>query len=590
MNSLPENAAAELPHEAIEEQARRILNSERFQASRQLSTFFKFVIDETLAGRGDQLKAYTIAVQAFGRDSDFDPQLDPFIRVLAGRLRRALDMYYYTEGAQDPVVIKISKGSYKPEFYASESVSSGEQALSGTKESAIETQTENSVKPTSAPKTFFNRRILIILIVGTAVLFLGFLGWLLLSSQNSARGNLYNKPSVIVLPLKNLSQDAQLESFMHSLATDLSNRLSRFKDFVVISYYSARSMDDKGTDIFTTLRKLGVDYALTGSFIKINNLLRVDVQLLNLNTNQQIWGSRFERTLTVNNLFSIEDEIAKNIVNRIGGGYGVISRELTSASISKRPTQLGVFEAIATFRAYDYYLTPELYNRAFISLQQAVKTEPNNALAWAMLGNLYLNAYTLGIAGIDSAFSKGIQCIRRAIRLDPEEPFARSLEGFMYQLMGKPDLAMKSNEKAIVLNPNNGYLVSISGWDMVIQGHFERGLEYMKKGMKLNPYYPGYFHLAYYLDYFRKGQYAKALAEVDKMDFEFLFWDPLLRTVALVKLGKIEEARQTYKEIVRRKADFPERMRFYVQCYIPQKLLPEFIHALNTAGKMINGG
>lgn len=94
----------------------RILASPGFDKSEQLKSFLRFVVEETIAGRGQQIKAYTIAVDALGRDVSFDPQLDPIVRVEAGRLRRALENYYAREGRYAPMIIELPIGHYLPVF------------------------------------------------------------------------------------------------------------------------------------------------------------------------------------------------------------------------------------------------------------------------------------------------------------------------------------------------------------------------------------------------------------------------------------------------------------------------------------------
>jgi hypothetical protein len=85
-------------------------------------SFLIFIVDETLAGRGDRLKAYTIATDALGRDANFDPQTDPIVRVEAGRLRRALEQYYAHDGRDDPIIIELPLGGYIPEFRANTAI------------------------------------------------------------------------------------------------------------------------------------------------------------------------------------------------------------------------------------------------------------------------------------------------------------------------------------------------------------------------------------------------------------------------------------------------------------------------------------
>lgn len=94
----------------------RVADSARLMKSGQLASFLRFVVEETLAGRGDRIKAYTIATAALGRDDNFDPQIDPIVRVEAGLLRQALRQYYAAEGHDDPIVIDLPVGRYTPVF------------------------------------------------------------------------------------------------------------------------------------------------------------------------------------------------------------------------------------------------------------------------------------------------------------------------------------------------------------------------------------------------------------------------------------------------------------------------------------------
>ncbi len=97
-----------------------VLASAPFSKSAQLTNFLRFVVEETLAGRSERIKAYTIATAALGRDESFDPQADPIVRVEAARLRRALKTYYADGGAAQPIVIELPTGTYAPVFHTPE--------------------------------------------------------------------------------------------------------------------------------------------------------------------------------------------------------------------------------------------------------------------------------------------------------------------------------------------------------------------------------------------------------------------------------------------------------------------------------------
>lgn len=102
--------------DACRAQLTRIIESAAFRATDRDRRFLTYVVEEALAGRASRIKAYTIAVEVFGRDATFDPQTDPIVRVEAGHLRRALDHYYLSAGAEDPVLISVPKGGYAPCF------------------------------------------------------------------------------------------------------------------------------------------------------------------------------------------------------------------------------------------------------------------------------------------------------------------------------------------------------------------------------------------------------------------------------------------------------------------------------------------
>ena len=100
----------------IRGQLDRILVSQEFRASERLTDFLRFVTEETLAGRAAGINQRTVAVKGLGFAANFDPQINPAVRIQAHRLRRALDRYYHTQGTEDSIRIEIPKGTYVPVF------------------------------------------------------------------------------------------------------------------------------------------------------------------------------------------------------------------------------------------------------------------------------------------------------------------------------------------------------------------------------------------------------------------------------------------------------------------------------------------
>ena len=142
----------------------------------------KFLVEETLAGRADQLKQYTIGTAILNRPPDFNPDLDPVVRILAGRLRRSLFAYYQDEGKQDPIRIDIPKGSYIPLFFDMD-----DAVLPDDKNENIMAQIADIVRP-----------------------------------------------AIVVQPLKNLTGDSEQDYFVQGFTQELIIELSRYEDFQVI--------------------------------------------------------------------------------------------------------------------------------------------------------------------------------------------------------------------------------------------------------------------------------------------------------------------------------------------------------------------
>ena len=105
----------------ILDQVAKICQYPEIKSKRLLCEFLRFVVEETLAGRGEDLKGYIIGTQVLGKDVDFDPEQDSLVRIHAGRLRRLLRMYYLDMGRNDRIFIEIPKGGYKPIFQSNPS-------------------------------------------------------------------------------------------------------------------------------------------------------------------------------------------------------------------------------------------------------------------------------------------------------------------------------------------------------------------------------------------------------------------------------------------------------------------------------------
>lgn len=102
--------------EMIRRSVDAILASETFSRSERLRSFLAYVVDNQLAGKGHQLKGYSIGVDVFSRSTAFDAGTDPIVRVQAGKLRKLLERYYQSEGLDEPLRVCIPVGGYVPQY------------------------------------------------------------------------------------------------------------------------------------------------------------------------------------------------------------------------------------------------------------------------------------------------------------------------------------------------------------------------------------------------------------------------------------------------------------------------------------------
>ncbi len=228
-----EGDTAALSADRVREQLDRILASRGFVQAERIGLFLRYVVEEALAGRGDRLKEYSVAIEVFGRDDSFDPQTSSVVRVEASRLRTKLDEYYREAGVSDSLVIELPRGGYVPIFRSPQTASAG----------------------------------------------------------------FSDQPSIAVMPFTNMSTDLEQDYFAAGITEDIITALSRVRQFPVIARNSTFSYKDKAVDIRTVANELGARYVMEGSVRLANNRVRVTAQLINGDTGNHIWADRYDRDL-----------------------------------------------------------------------------------------------------------------------------------------------------------------------------------------------------------------------------------------------------------------------------------------------------
>ncbi|MDI3318324.1 hypothetical protein [Pinibacter soli] len=231
-----------------------------------LKKFLKYIVLETLHGRSNCLKEYTIATNVLGKPLDFKPQENGIVRIHAGRLRRALDHYYETAGQNDELIISIPKGKYVPDFSMRDALTPNEVLHTIIDDTAAEPETDSAIA---------------------------------------------------VVPLLCDEENPLTKLFMNGFCLQLSNNLMEIKDFYVISYQTIKGMVNADKDLRDLHRTVGCCYIVSGCVQLINHHLRVTLQLFIAKTGQQVWSEIYERVMTKSNVLQIQDEIVKKIIPSI---------------------------------------------------------------------------------------------------------------------------------------------------------------------------------------------------------------------------------------------------------------------------------
>src|ERR1700760_232672 len=128
--------------EEVLQQMERLLETNHFRNSRRYPALFRFVVEETLAGRGELLKERLLGVQVFGRPSDYDTATDPVVRVTVAEIRKRIAQYYHDQGHNTELRIELLPGSYEREF----------RRVLGFRASAVQSQDETQTA-TENPST-----------------------------------------------------------------------------------------------------------------------------------------------------------------------------------------------------------------------------------------------------------------------------------------------------------------------------------------------------------------------------------------------------------------------------------------------------
>lgn len=296
----------------VRDQLARILSSSEFSVPDRIRQFLLYIVNETLAGRSERIKAYSVAVEVFGRDANLDIQNDPVVRIEAGRLRRALERYYFLGGMSDPILIEIPKGGYVPRFHLRDNCSARAE-LPPQSEPFRERSFGQLVD------AWLQHSWLIASVAATAMIAVVLLVRVEAPSPPAASAAATVRtegPSLIVKPFANLSKTPEGEYYVAGLGEELLTQLARFKELSVFGPETSNSLAP-GTSAAGLAQRFGTRYILEGGVRLSEGKLRVTSRIRDGETSAILWSETYDADPRSEDVVDMQIAIASKVATAL---------------------------------------------------------------------------------------------------------------------------------------------------------------------------------------------------------------------------------------------------------------------------------
>ena len=289
------------------------------------------------------------------------------------------------------------------------------------------------------------------------------------------------RPSIAVLPFANLSADPDSEYFADGVAEDIINALTRIRSLDVVSRTSAFAFKGRNQDMREIGKQLEVGNVLEGSVRKAGTRLRLNAQLIDVNSGYHLWSDRYDRELA--DVFAIQDEIAENIV----AALRLVLTPSEAQAVKAMP--------VNDVRAYEYYLRGRqlfhqhrkvAHHEAIELYRRAIEIDPNYALAYAGIADSSSLLYMYREATLEN-LTRAEESSLRALELNPDLPEAHAARGLALSLRKKWSEATLEFERALELDPRSFEAAYYHGRASLAHGEFEKAAEMFARAADSRP-------------------------------------------------------------------------------------------------------
>jgi adenylate cyclase len=390
-----------------------------------------------------------------------------------------------------------------------------------------------------------------------------------------------DKPSIVVLPFVNMSEDPKQEYFSDGLTEDLTSALSKISSLFVIARNSAFTYKGKAVKVQDVSREMGVRYVLEGSVRKADNQVRITAQLIDATTGGHLWSERYDRPLQ--DIFALQDEVVQKIVTTL------------KLQLSVQEQGILVRKTTDNLEAYDYYLrgrahfnrfTQEANAQARQMFEQALALDPQYAEAYAFLGATYFAEWAFQWSQDSQALDQALALAQRAVAVDDSLAQAHATLGNVYVWKKQYDQAIAEAERAIALDSNFAEAYMGLGEILKFAGRPEEALGLIEKAMRLNPHYPATYLFCLGTHYRLMGRNEEAIAAFKRALTRNPDFLPVHINLAVVysELGREEEARAEAAEVLRINPKYSLEVLRQITPFKDPAVLERMFAALRKAG------
>ncbi|MGD8569388.1 MAG: winged helix-turn-helix domain-containing protein [Gammaproteobacteria bacterium] len=403
------------------------------------------------------------------------------------------------------------------------------------------------------------------------------------ASHNGSSENSDIKPSVVVLPFKNLSDDPQQEYFSDGITDDIITDLSQVGSLRVIARQSAYYYKHKTGSLDDVARDFNVQYIIEGSVQKAGKRIRINAQLTDVESGHHLWAERFDREL--NDVFAIQDEIARHVIDAM------------FVTLSEQENKRVLYRTTNNFEAYDAFLrglqqsknrTKEGHELTKEAFQRALELDPHYARVYGAMAVTLIRGYRFQWSDLSmqEAQERALRLAKKAVALDQSTPQIYWSLGFVHLFRKEYEQAETATMQSIKLSPNyaDGYglLAFINNW----RGNAEQAERYIKKAMALNPYYPFDYPWNLGLAYYHMGKYKQAATALKNAleRNESVLLPRLFLAASYVRLGRVDDAQWEIEQVAILRPDTTITHLANTLPYESKERMNAFLEDLRDAG------